>query len=71
VLSIHLIATSFAFTNLANAVAWGSAQAFRPAPAEKIIHNYRDVMIELQNGNGMGGNWDKNMFPHISTVHML
>ena len=23
-------------------------------PAEKIIHNYRDVTVELQNGNGNG-----------------
>jgi len=41
VLSIHLITTLFALVNLANTVAWGSAQACRPQ--KKIIHNYRDV----------------------------
>ena len=35
---MHLIATSFAFFNL----------------AETIIHNYRYVTVELQNGNGKG-----------------
>jgi len=52
VLSIHLIATSFAFFNLANTVAWGSAQACRLQ--KNIIHNYHDVTVELQNGNGNG-----------------
>jgi len=50
VLSVHLIAASFAFSNLANTVAWGSAQACQPQ--RKIIHNYRDVMVEWPNGNG-------------------
>jgi len=42
VLSIHLIATSFAFLNLANTA------------RKKIIHNYCDVTVKLQNGNGNG-----------------
>jgi len=45
VLSVDLIATSFAFFNLVNTVAWGSGQACRPH--KKIVHNYWDITAEL------------------------
>ena len=51
VLSIHLIATSFAFFNLSSIVAWESAQECHP---QKKNHNYRVVTVKLPNGNGNG-----------------
>jgi len=61
VLSIHLIATSFAFFNLANTAAWGQHR-------KKLFITTGMSRLSCKMGMRMGGTGTKNLFPHISTL---
>ena len=51
-MSVHLIVSSLAFSNLSNTVGRGSAQACRSQ--KTILHKYADVSVELPNVNRNG-----------------
>jgi len=77
VMSIHLMATSFAFFNLANTVAWGSAQACHPQKKNYSqlpwCHGWVEKWEWEWEGIGnevieMGGNWDKKICSRTSLV---